>query len=127
MREPAPRRRRPWVVTLPIVVVVFLGLGWSGLWLYAANVAEARVSTFLARQASVGRAIGCGTRSTGGYPFRIEVRCTDPSLDIASNPGIAVKAKDFVALVQVYAPNLVIAEVTGPLTIVAPGQQPVTA
>ena len=60
----------------------------------------------------------------GGFPFRIEVRCTDPTAEIRGEPPVALKAKDLHAAVQVYDPNLVISEIQGPLTIGEPGKPP---
>lgn len=122
MHAPPTRRRRPWLITLPLVGVLVLAAGWTALWHYAAGVSEEKIAAFIDREAQLGRIISCGSRAFGGYPFRIELRCTEPSVEIRSHtPQLTFKAKEFLTVAQVYQPNLVIVEVTGPLSISEPG------
>src|SRR4029079_8025550 len=54
----------------------------------------------------------------GGYPFRIEVRCGEPGVEVRGQGGqLTVRARELLAVAQIYQPTLVIAEVTGPMTI----------
>ena len=71
--ELEPRRRRSWLIALPLAIVVALGVAWTALWFYAAGEAETRLNDWQAQQAKGGRAFTCASRSVGGYPFRIEV------------------------------------------------------
>ena len=112
-----PRRRRSWLIALPLAIVVALGVAWTALWFYAAGEAETRLNDWQAQQAKGGRAFTCASRSVGGYPFRIEVRCTDVNVELKdAQPALAIKLKEILAVAQVWDPKLIIAEFTGPLT-----------
>jgi hypothetical protein len=125
--ELAPRRR-PWLIAIPLVVVLALAVAWSGIWYYAAGEAEARVNDWQAQQAKAGRAFSCGTQQVGGFPFRIDVRCGDVTVELKdTQPPLAIKMKEIHVITQVWDPKLLIAEFTGPLTAAEPGQPPVTA
>jgi hypothetical protein len=114
--DPAPRRSR-WIVA-PLAVVVVLALVWTGVWFYAARTADDMAAQWIAREAALGRVYTCASRSVAGYPFRIELTCSDPAVELrGQGPAVTLKARQILAVAQVYQPNLVIAEVTGPLTI----------
>lgn len=121
----APRRRRPWRIVLPVAGFIILALGWSGFWYFAASQAQARLAAWREREATLGRIYACANQTIGGFPFRMEVRCADPSAELrTAQPPLAIKAKDLSAAVQVYQPNLVITEITGPASIAEPGRPP---
>jgi hypothetical protein len=123
--QPQPRRRRLWPVFVPSAIVAVLAVGWCFLWYYAAGLAGREIAGWLDREAKVGRVYSCGEQTIGGFPFRIEVRCTDPAAELRSNqPPFNVKAKDIVIAAQVYHPTLLISEVTGPLTFSEPQHPP---
>jgi hypothetical protein len=122
--ELAPRRR-PWWIALPLILVLLLGAVWTGVWFYAAREAETRMEAWRAQQARGGRVFACGSQTVGGYPFRIEVRCTNASAELRdAQPPLAIKLKEVLAVAQVWDPKLLIAEFTGPLAVSDPGQQP---
>jgi hypothetical protein len=113
-----PRRRRLWPVFVPFLLVVVLAVGWTGLWFYAAGRAETALTGWRAREARAGRIHNCGSEAIGGFPFRIEVRCRQPSVELrgASKP-VTIRAADLVVAVQIYQPTLLIAEFSGPMTV----------
>lgn len=114
---PAARRRRPWMVA-PLALVLLLAVGWSAVWFYAAHRAEGAVAAWLTREAAAGRVHTCGTRTVGGYPFRIEMRCEDPRAEVHGfGRPLTLRAASLQAVAQVYEPDLVIAELAGPLTV----------
>jgi hypothetical protein len=118
----APRRRR-WPVFLPFSLVVLLAALWSGGWFYLAAQAQDAIADWRVREAKAGRVFGCGTQTIGGFPFRIEVRCSDPSAELAGlAPPLALKAADALFAWQVYQPALLIGEFGGPLALGEPGQ-----
>jgi hypothetical protein len=120
--ESAPRRRR-WPVFLPLVLVVAIAAGWSGFWYFAAGKAHEALDGWRAREAKAGRIHSCASESVSGFPFRIEVRCLQPTAELRSNqPPVVLQGQDLLATLQVYDPTLLITEFTGPLTIAAPGQ-----
>ncbi len=121
---PQPRGRRLWPVFVPSAIVVLLAAGWCLLWYYAADRADREIIGWLDREAKAGRVYSCGEQSISGFPFRIEVRCSDPGAELRSNqPPFSLKAKDIVVAAQVYHPTLLISEITGPLTLSEPQQQ----
>ena len=125
--SPAPRRRT-WLVALPLTVVIVLAAGWSGFWFYAAAQAETTLAAWQEREAKAGRNYACGQQAVGGYPFRFEVRCDAPKIDLASNnPPLSVQAKHVHIAGQIYDPTLLIAEIEGPVTIAVAGGPPVRA
>jgi len=107
---------RPWLIALPTAAVVVLGAIWSGLWYYASNRAEATLATWRAREADAGRVYGCAKEGFGGYPFRIEVACTGPSVD-DRNMAMSIRARNLAAVAQVWDPTLLIAEIAAPVTV----------
>jgi hypothetical protein len=114
--------RRSWLIFAPFVALVALGAGWSAFWYFAARNAEAFIGAWIEQEASLGRVYRCASRTVGGFPFRIEVRCSDPVMELNTmQPPRTVKAKDLVGLAQVYQPNLVIAEIAGPVSIAESG------
>jgi hypothetical protein len=123
-REAAPRRRL-WPVFVPTGLFVALAAGWCVLWYYAAGASDRAIAGWLDREAKAGRVYSCGQQSIGGFPFRIEVRCSEAGADLRSNqPPFSVKTKDVVVVAQVYHPTLLISEITGPLTLSEPGKPP---
>jgi hypothetical protein len=137
MRQPRPlprprrpaaaprRRRRLWPIALPICVVLVLGAGWCWLWYYAASVADRTLSGWVEREAAAGRVYSCGSQDITGFPFRIQAHCVEAGAQINSNqPPFTVNAKDITFAAQVYHPTLLVAHVSGPLTLSVPGQPP---
>lgn len=119
MSDIAMARRRRWPVFVPFAIVVVLAAAWTGIWYFAARTAEQNIAAWMEQEARFGRVYACGSRTFGGYPFRIEMRCTDPVAEIKAGP-LVLKAKEFLAVAQVYQPNLIIGEITGPLSIAPP-------
>jgi hypothetical protein len=114
---------RPWLIALPTIAVVLLGVIWSGFWYWSSTKAEATMTTWRAHEAEAGRIYGCGNTNFGGYPFRIEVTCTDPSVDDRAT-ALSIRAHNLAAVAQVWDPTLVIGEIVGPLTVAPLGGAP---
>lgn len=118
-------RRRPWRMVLPLALVVVLAAGWSAFWFFAASQAETAIAGWRAREAQGGRIHSCSSQSLTGFPFRIEVRCTDPKLEFRNGEApLALTAKDALVATQIYSPDLLIGEFTGPLGLGEPGRTP---
>jgi hypothetical protein len=114
--ELAPSRSR-WMV-LPFLIVLVLAAVWTGFWFYASSKAQATLAQWREQEARLGRTYACGTQSTGGYPFRLEVRCDDAAVEMrAFQPTLLIAAKSLLVVAQVYDPTLLIGEITGPMTV----------
>jgi hypothetical protein len=108
--------RRPWLIAVPTAIVVLLGVAWSAFWYWSSTTAEATMTAWRTREAEAGRVYGCASTNFGGYPFRIEVTCTEPSVDDRATAQ-SVRAQSLAAVAQVWDPTLVIAEIVGPLSV----------
>jgi hypothetical protein len=117
------RPRRRWRLALLLALVVLVAAGWTGLWSYAAKRADAELAAWRDREAAAGRVVGCGTQRIAGFPFRIEITCTDPTLNLQAS-HLTFRLKDLLAAVQIYQPTLLIGEFTGPLTVANDGRPP---
>jgi hypothetical protein len=114
---------RNWLIALPTACLVLVAALWSGFWYYASGRAEQTVEAWRAREAGAGRIYDCGNASFGGYPFRIEYRCTEPTVD--DRPAsLAIRAHSIAAVAQVWDPTLVLGEIVGPLTLAPLGGVP---
>ena len=123
MSSNSSRRKRRYII-LAVLVALVIG-GWSGLWYYAVNQADDVLNGWRDREAKAGRIYNCGAASIGGYPFRLEVSCQNASAVFkALQPPLEVKTADILAAVQIYQPNLVISEFSGPATIGDVGRPP---
>lgn len=129
---PLPRRRRLWPVFVPSALLLLAAIGWSGFWFYAANQVDVQFKGWQEREAKSGRVYDCAKRDVGGFPFRFEVRCTDPVISLtaqtaqqfATKTPLTAKLSQILAVAQIYDPTRVIAEFTGPVTLSETGQQP---
>ncbi len=120
------QRRRPWMVALPLVVLLVLAAGWSVFWFFAASATETALTKWQDREAALGRTYRCSEQRVGGFPFRFELRCIDPRAAFSGGERpAALAAEDFIIVAQVWQPNLLIAELKGPLTVGEPDKPPV--
>lgn len=125
--DPTPNRdapgserlgRPPRFIVLVVLAVVLVASVWSGIWYFGTQKAEEMVTAWLATEADRGRTYDCKKRGFGGYPFRVEVTCSSPRLDIAdASPRIRVSAEHFRAVAQVWNLTHVIFEIDGPVRI----------
>ena len=126
---PAPRRRPLWQLFIAPGLLLIAAIAWSVFWFYASSQVDVQADAWKAREAKSGRIYDCANRSVGGYPFRLEIRCDDPSVALvsqaANQAATPFPAKLGVSLVvaQVYDPKRVIAEFKGPATISDPADQ----
>jgi hypothetical protein len=125
-RRTTPRRRRRILpIALSVLVLIVLAGGWCWLWYYAAAKADRTLAGWVQREAAAGRVYTCGSQDITGFPFRIQAHCVQAGAQINSNqPPFAVNAKDITFTAQVFNPTLLVARVTGPLTLSVPGQPP---
>ena len=122
-----PRRRSRWGLFAMPALLVVLAIGWSGFWFYASSQVGAQFDRWRTREAQSGRVYDCGKLSVGGYPFRFEVRCENATVDFISQTANRKFGKgelnEILAVAQIYNPQLLIAEFTGPLNVTEQGEQ----
>jgi hypothetical protein len=128
----APRRRPLWRLFIMPVLVLIAAVAWSAFWFFAASQVDGKADAWRAQEAKSGRIYDCGKRSVAGFPFRLEVRCSDASVllksqtagqDATQTPAIA-KLGEILVVAQIYDPKLLIAEFTAPAMISGRGLPP---
>jgi hypothetical protein len=107
---------RPWLIAVPTAILLLLGIIWSGFWYWSTDAAEATMTAWRVREAEAGRIYNCATTEFGGYPFRIEINCAEPSVD-DSRTALSVHAHNLITVAQVWDPTLVIGEIAAPLVV----------
>lgn len=118
-------RRRLWAFLGPVAVIAVVAGGWCALWYYAANVADRTLAGWVAREAAGGRIYTCGSEGISGFPFRIQTRCTEAGATLNTiQPPLTVAAQDITFSAGVFHPTRLVGDITGPLTVAAPGQPP---
>src|SRR5258708_31148995 len=104
----SPARRRGGPLLLPFALVVALAALWSGAWFFIAARVPDTIADWRAGEAKAGRVYDCGNQTIAGFPFRIEVRCAEPSADLSDlAPPLEIKAAQTLFVWQVYQPSLV--------------------
>jgi hypothetical protein len=111
-----PRKRYSRVgLYVPAFALLVLAIGWSIFWYVSATITGRQIGEWTKREAEDGRDWTCPDRSVGGYPFRIEITCKNPSF---SGPaaGIPVLGKlgGIHLVAQIYDPKLIVGEADGP-------------
>ncbi|MBR1220713.1 DUF2125 domain-containing protein [Bradyrhizobium sp. U87765 SZCCT0131] len=127
-----PRRRSRWTLYAVPIVVLILAAAWSAFWFYASSRIESELDGWRAREAKSGRIYDCTNRSVAGFPFRLELHCNGASVALvsqtaeqaASGTPMTVRLADIFVIAQVYDPQHIIAEFTGPVSFTDIGQQP---
>ncbi|MGJ4940476.1 DUF2125 domain-containing protein [Bradyrhizobium sp. HKCCYLS1011] len=117
----APRRRPLWGLFIAPVLLLIAAVAWSAFWFFAASQVDVQADAWRAREAKSGRVYDCARHSVAGFPFRLEVRCEDPSVSLfgqaARTPLMTAKLGEILVVAQVYDPKRLIAEFTGPAAI----------
>lgn len=126
MDEPATTgtlgRKLPILITVLIVVVA----AWTGGWFWLRAEAGRRMDAEIARLAARGVTLTCANRTIGGWPFRLDIDCDEPSV-AQVDQLTSVKLKHVRLTALIYNPTLVIAELDGPLLATGPHGELVNA
>lgn len=110
--------RSGYRVLIPLGLFLLLAVAWAGGWFYAAARADDVMSAWIEREERQGRTYACAKRAIGGFPFRIEVRCSDLTITLREgDTPVVLRTGRVVAVAQIYQPDLVIAEATGPMMV----------
>ncbi len=126
-----PKRRRLWPVFIVPLLVLCAAAAWSAFWFYAASQIDQKYDGWRVREAKSGRTYQCANRSVAGFPFRMEVKCENPTVTLVSQTAeqvagktkLTAQLKDILVLALIYDPTKIIAEFTGP-AVVGVGDEP---
>lgn len=83
---PAPRSRKG--LYIPVILFGLVCLAWIGFWFFARSQTVSIMDAWMAREARLGRVWTCPDRDVGGFPFRIDVSCVNPTF-ASSEPARA--------------------------------------
>jgi hypothetical protein len=107
-----PQRRSRFWLLAPFCLLGLIVAGWSTAWLMIRDQTSRALDDWIGNEAARGRQWTCGSRSVGGFPFRIEINCDSLSLQ---RPDFRLTVGPVTAIAQVYQPRHLIADVGGPL------------
>ena len=116
---------RPWRMFLPLAAVLVLFGAWSVYWWIADTLAQQTMAAQRVQLASRGMSLVCGKERWGGYPFRFEFDCSEPTLSLQGRA--TVSASHLLAVAQAYNPTHVILLIDGPTRVTAAGAPPIDA
>lgn len=110
-------------ILIPAAVLAGLVGAWSAVWTWGANRSEDAIQRWLAAEAANGRVIACDERSRGGYPFRLEITCRRPTVELRdeARPYQTYRLEGLKLVSQIWSPGHVISEWTGPMTVATEG------
>jgi hypothetical protein len=120
----SPRRSRWGLFAAPVLLLI-AAIAWSAFWFFAASEVGVKADAWRAQEAKSGRFYDCANRSVSGFPFRLEVRCSDATVklvsqsagQLASQAPVTGKLGQILIVAQVYEPEHLIAEFTAPAMI----------
>ncbi|MBE7244948.1 MAG: DUF2125 domain-containing protein [Actinomycetospora chiangmaiensis] len=107
-------RRSRLGLFLPYILLALVVVGWSVGWFWIRERAAGEIDGWMAREAAAGRTWTCADRALGGYPFRIELRCSAVTLDRADG---RFRLGPSTAVAQIYQPRLIVFESAGPFHV----------
>jgi hypothetical protein len=102
----------------PLAAVIALFLLWSGYWYAANSTMQAHAISERAQLAARGFSLACARESWGGYPFRFEFSCTNPTINFPG--GQTARSGALLVVAQAYNPAHAIALINGPSEVALP-------
>jgi hypothetical protein len=116
---PTPSPKKPSRIGLFIMpsLIAILAMAVSVWWVMATRMADAGFDRWLASEAASGRPWTCASRSIGGYPFRVELRCDGLAMTTDKSELRSVSLTGFLAIAQIYDPKHVIVDINGPMRV----------
>jgi hypothetical protein len=61
----------------PVAVIMAVAIGWPVFWYVKSREAAAALTAWTTHEAQLGRAWSCPTQKIGGFPFSVEISCTN--------------------------------------------------
>jgi hypothetical protein len=109
-------------IFLPTAILFLALVGLGGVWAFLAWRTGQEIDAWLQREASLGRTWACPDRSIGGFPFRIEIICANPTFTgVAEGRQVRGRLARIHTVTQIYNPSHMIVEAEGPLVVEADG------
>lgn len=113
--NPKPRLRR---IVWPLAAFIALAGIWTGVWMSISAEVNRQLDQWLAQEAAVGRRHSCPERGIGGFPFRIDVICQSPVLQMHTPTGpVEAHFSGLRVAALIYRPRHVIADFLPPLMV----------
>lgn len=105
-------------VIVPLILVAVAVIGWSVYWYMASKKAEATLAAWTAREAQAGRTWVCPAPITGGFPFTVEISCTNAYFQgvLVGDTKLTGTLAQFRAASQLIEPTVLVAELDPPFT-----------
>lgn len=101
-----------------MIVLMALCAGWTYAWTRARDIVHEKFDRFLVQEAKAGRLHECMDRKVGGYPFHIEISCTQSVVRAQGLTGeISVSFPAVKTVAMVYAPDHIITDFSSPLVV----------
>ena len=119
------RPGRPWLILLPLLLLILAGLIWSIYWFAAIELAKDRFARERNSLQHRGLSLSCNVENWGGFPFRFEFACSSPALRM--NERLEIKSGSLLAIALAYNPWQVVVLVDGPTAISGLTPLPVNA
>ncbi len=119
----ATRKLSRWGLYGPIAALVILITGFSAAWIWARGEAARRMDLGVASLKTAGYEIAWKDRKIGGYPFRLNISLTEPS--IRHRSGWALEAPRLEGQAFMHAPTTWVIAAPAGLTFVRPAGGPV--
>ncbi len=117
--SPPPVRRSARLrIFMPTLGLLLVMAGVAVVWAFLSWRAAEELDAWLQREADLGRSWSCPDRAIAGFPFRIEVTCTNPTFTgIAEGRTVQGKLAKVHTVAQIYNPGHVIIEAESPLVL----------
>ncbi len=119
------RPNRPWLILLPLLLLILAGALWSVYWLVAIELAKDRFARERSSLKDRGLSLNCNAESWGGFPFRFEFACNAPAVSV--DERFDLKSTRLLAVALAYNPWQVVILVDGPTAINGVTSLPVSA
>jgi hypothetical protein len=117
--RPAPLRIRHFqrFATFAASAAALLMMTWSGAWFYALHSFKTTLAEWRTWEDKSGRLYSCTTEGFGGFPFKIEMTCGDPTANITTGSGhFTATATTLRVAVDLFHPQKITSKLEGPLT-----------
>ncbi|MGB9143872.1 MAG: DUF2125 domain-containing protein, partial [Aestuariivirga sp.] len=113
----ASSTKRPWHMFYPLAGMILISIVWCGYWFVAFQATQELVAAKRLELAGKGAQLICAQENWGGFPFRFEFWCQDPSLRFSgAGNTYQLKSAKLLVVAQAYNPLHILLLVDGPTT-----------